>query len=122
MSTNSTIAIQYKDNSVKGIYCHWDGYPSGVGKTLQDNYNSAEKVEELINGGFLSSLNNTIDECEYYAKRSEWDFSSDESSDEPWEEVCPIVSKDYDEFIKHNSQEFNYLYIAEQKKWFFRFF
>ncbi|MGH2480637.1 MAG: hypothetical protein ACRDHW_13365 [Ktedonobacteraceae bacterium] len=33
MSTRSVIARPYR-SGIQGRYCHWDGYPSGVGKTL----------------------------------------------------------------------------------------
>ncbi len=56
MSTRSTIAIQLDDQSVKHIYCHWDGYPEGVGDTLLRSYNTRERVLELMELGDLSVL------------------------------------------------------------------
>lgn len=56
MSTRSTIAIQLDDQSVKHIYCHWDGYPSGVGDILLRSYNTRERVLELMELGDLSVL------------------------------------------------------------------
>jgi len=38
MGTRSVIARQTKDGFT-GRYHHWDGYPSGVGRTLHDLYN-----------------------------------------------------------------------------------
>ena len=43
-------------NPVLQIYCHWDGYPEGVGEALQSGYNSYEEALALILGGDLSSL------------------------------------------------------------------
>ena len=43
-------------NPVLQIYCHWDGYPEGVGQALQSGYNSYEEALALILGGDLSSL------------------------------------------------------------------
>ena len=40
MSTRSYIGIELPDWKVKSIYVHSDGYISGVGKTLVDNYNT----------------------------------------------------------------------------------
>ena len=34
MATRSLIAVQNADGTFLSIYCHWDGYPSGVGKDL----------------------------------------------------------------------------------------
>jgi hypothetical protein len=38
MSTRSRIAIENQNGSVTSIYCHFDGYISGVGKTLKECY------------------------------------------------------------------------------------
>ena len=43
-------------NPVLQIYCHWDGYPEGVGEALQSGYNSYEEALALILGGDLSFL------------------------------------------------------------------
>ncbi len=37
MSTRSLIGVGKPDN-FRAQYCHWDGYPSGNGKTLWDNW------------------------------------------------------------------------------------
>ena len=60
MGTRSTIAIQNADNTVTGIYCHWDGYVSHNGKILAENYTTEAKVRELIALGDLSSLGETV--------------------------------------------------------------
>lgn len=41
------------------IYHHWDGYPSGLGKTLTEEFNSYEKALNLITFGDASSINGT---------------------------------------------------------------
>jgi hypothetical protein len=56
MSTRSRIAIENQDGSVTSIYCHFDGYISGVGKTLEKHYTDRSVVEELIELGDLSAL------------------------------------------------------------------
>ena len=43
-----------------GIYCHFDGYPSGVGKELKENFNTYEKALNLILLGSCSSIINHI--------------------------------------------------------------
>jgi hypothetical protein len=55
MATRSTIAYK-TDRGVTAIYCHWDGYPAGVGKTLQEHYQAAYKIGKLVNMGDVSSL------------------------------------------------------------------
>lgn len=56
MGTRSSIAILREGGAIDSVYCHWDGYPSHNGRILQENYNTKEKVEELIAHGSISSL------------------------------------------------------------------
>ena len=69
----STIWLKDK-NSYKGVYCHWDGHLSNNGKLLLENYNTLEKVKELISLGFISSLNTTIENCVFYNRDRDEDF------------------------------------------------
>jgi hypothetical protein len=55
MGTRSRIGIQLADDSILSVYHHWDGYPEWLGKTLKAQYNTKEKVAELIDGGDMSS-------------------------------------------------------------------
>ena len=54
MGTRSLIGKQLKDGSILGVYCHWDGYPSYNGRMLRDNFDTADKVNKLIDGGDMS--------------------------------------------------------------------
>lgn len=56
MSTRSRIGYELPDHSVVSVYCHFNGYPSGNGKTLMEYYQNREDVQELIDGGSISSL------------------------------------------------------------------
>jgi hypothetical protein len=56
MGTRSRIGIQLSDESILSVYCHWDGYPEFNGVKLVENFNTREKVKELIDGGDISSL------------------------------------------------------------------
>jgi hypothetical protein len=60
MATRSNIAIENQDRTVSSIYCHFDGYIDEVGKTLYENYNTREKMEQLIALGDISSLGKII--------------------------------------------------------------
>jgi hypothetical protein len=66
MGTRSRIGIEMPDYTVVSSYCHWDGYPSGNGKILVEHYQNREDVQELIDGGGISSLRT----------RGTWDHSS----------------------------------------------
>ena len=83
MSTNSYIGVQCEDG-IRAIYCHFDGYPAGVGATLNKHYTDFMKVCTLINNGDLSSLGAEIGEkhdfdnrpdgvCNYYGRDREED-------------------------------------------------
>jgi hypothetical protein len=56
MSTRGRIGYELPDHSVVSVYCHWDNYPAGTGKTLVEHYQNREDVQELIDGGSMSSL------------------------------------------------------------------
>ena len=59
MATRSTIARMTKEG-VESIYCHWDGYPEGVGATLDTHWRNEEKIGELMALGDLSYLGQEI--------------------------------------------------------------
>lgn len=56
MSTHASIIHKTADGYA-GIYCHFDGYPSHVGRVLARYYSEPAKVAELIAGGDISGLN-----------------------------------------------------------------
>ena len=58
MATRSRIATKREDG-YESIYCHWDGYPEGVGATLKEHYTDQNKIDELIALADLSSLGET---------------------------------------------------------------
>jgi hypothetical protein len=55
MSTRSRLGLELADGSILSVYHHWDGYPEWLGRILKTHYNTKEKVEELIDGGDMSS-------------------------------------------------------------------
>ena len=68
MATRSRIAIENQDGSVTSIYCHWDGHIETNGVILNNNYNTKDKVEALIELGNLSSLDKTLETTVAYAR------------------------------------------------------
>jgi hypothetical protein len=68
MSTRSAIGMVTYDGRIKAVYCHFDGYmKDGVGETLLNRYKDIFKVNELIDGGNMSTLGGLIRETKYYA-------------------------------------------------------
>lgn len=56
MATRSTIALEFADGSVSQVYCHWDGYLTGVGRELVEDYSDPFELRELIDGGDMSTI------------------------------------------------------------------
>ena len=55
MSTRSMVAFDNGDEVVS-MRVHFDGYLSGVGHTLLNEYTTIDKVEDLMEYGYVSSL------------------------------------------------------------------
>lgn len=96
MATRSTIALKQKNHgSILYIYCHFDGYPEGVGQTLLDHYKDYDKVLELVKLGGLSSLRQNI-----HPKTEKHEFGNAE------EDVTVAYHRDRgDDYILHLSQD-----------------
>jgi len=89
-----------------GVYCHWNGYPSGVGESLKSFADTYERALNLVLGGDMSSVDN--DGFTHYANRE----------GEVWEHIAP---KQGDTAIDVNSQiDEDYAYVFEENKggWF----
>ena len=66
MSTNSLIAVKTKTGKFKAAYCHYDGYPSGVGAILKEFYTTTENANALVDLNSFSSLRYNINDIEVY--------------------------------------------------------
>jgi hypothetical protein len=99
MSTRSRIAIETESGTVKSIYCHFDGYVSGVGKTLFNHYDR-EKLEKLIELGDISSLGeSTEDTVAYWRDRGEDFHSTDYLNIEGLFENCFRSGEEYTYYL-----------------------
>jgi hypothetical protein len=126
MATRSTISVLNDDGSVKTVYCHWDGYLEGVGKTLLENYNTKEAADKLISGGAISSLGSYISENkESFDRPSDKDYTvyySFRDEDLSVENYSSL--EDYEE--NHQFEEFDYIFsdnmwsvfIASKQDWY----
>ena len=121
MSTRSNIGIINADGSVTAIYCHSDGYPSGVGKTLREHYNTEDAVRELLKLGDLSVLGEVIGEkhdfnahdfdskwCRAYG-RDRGEKGTSARKHKTVREACEALDNDY-----------TYLFIVAENRWSFR--
>lgn len=106
MSTRSFIGQSADSGAVCGIYCHFDGYPSGVGKTLRDSYDTAEAVSDLLSFGDASSLGDTVSGCTFYARdRGEKGVES------------RLYDSHADFFKAGEDSNADYIYLFEESKW-----
>ncbi len=107
MATRSTIAIEYADGSVSQVYCHWDGYLSGVGTQLVEDYSDPFLlVDEVINGGDMSCIG------EPYTNRGE-----------DYEDTKARRFQSFDEYVAECQQEeYDYILrpVAGKGVWFVR--
>ena len=60
MSTRSMVAFD-NTSEVVSMRVHFDGYLSGVGHTLLHHYTTVDKVEDLMECGYVSSLETAIE-------------------------------------------------------------
>lgn len=80
MATTSTIAVQHADGSVSQIYCHFDGYLSGVGKKLLAHYNTLEQAEALVAMGGASCIRETLETSVFYHRNGQEDLTVEKYS------------------------------------------
>ena len=134
MSTRSRIGV-YDDQVVHWIYCHFDGYPEGVGETLLLHYTELEKIEKLMELGSLSILDRNIGEkidfddrearqqaqqcLAYHRDRDEgWGLTAPSHllpDEENFESACKALADHHR--LEQGWEEFLYLFDAEKGEW-----
>jgi hypothetical protein len=116
MATRSSIGYLKADGSVVAIYAHWDGYPAHNGKILQEHYQAAYKIGQLVHMGDVSSLGAEIGKKQ--------DFNDRSTQKDEW---CLFYGRDRGEtgvdcrefesiaaWIEGLGQEYNYLWTGKQ--------
>ena len=61
MSTNSVVGYMREDGSIVSSYVHYDGYETGVGMTLLENYSTDERAFAVSTAGYFSSLSEDME-------------------------------------------------------------
>ena len=119
MSTNSIIAMQVKNGSIKTIYCHWDGYFSWNGEVLLTHYTDPKKVSGLLRLGNLSSLGHEIGkkhDFEQYDEKVCTAYRRDRGE----KGQGAITYKDEKSFLDDEGGNFGeYVYLFRDGKWFY---
>lgn len=88
------------DGSYITVYSHFDGYPSGVGSILVENFNDYDSALNLVLGGSMSRVGIGKDWVPYAVR-----------SDEPWDWNKPKISIAIPEATE------DYLYIFTLGRW-----
>ena len=119
MSTNSLIGVVHGDN-FKMIYCHYDGYLSGVGAMLHHHYDSP-KANHLVALGDLSVLAKNIvpatgsthcfdipdsDVCVFYGRDRN-------DADSKFETVCGET--EFNSYL----EDFPFTYVMFNEQWYY---
>lgn len=112
MSTRSLIGIMNKDGSITNVYCHFDGYLDGVGITLVENYDTEEKIYELLERGDMSSLGEKVGTCEFYYQRGEDGVDA---------KTIPADVPNIKDVYYESGQNCwaDYVYLFEDGKWYY---
>jgi hypothetical protein len=126
MGTRSRIGIELPDHSVVSVYCHWDGYPDSNGRVLVQHYQNREDVQELIDGGSMSSLRTRgtwstgailrDDDGEYIRDAEGYMMSEGDRDPQPLYhtergEEIEVLHSTFDQFVSDNcGEEYAYLY------------
>ena len=121
MSTRCYIAKVEPDNSVKAIYCHFDGYPEGVGKTLLDHYVNEEKINALLELGDISSLGELVSPSpDDPSSKKDVTVAYHRDRGEDKHEARPFI--DEEELGKKVDDDIfiEYTYLFKSGKWFVR--
>ena len=80
MATRSRIGVILPDGKVQSVYCHWDGYPTGVGDDLVKTISTYKQAKDFVDEGDHSSV-----EVSYNKWRGEEiNFRIDESKEAFW--------------------------------------
>ena len=116
MATRSRIGIELEDGSIKSIYCHWDGYPSGVGAKLAVHYRQREKVLELISLGDISSLDEEVSPIGTHSFDNPQAGVTVAYHRDRGEKLSPArEDKDTDHFCKRGFEEYGYIFTKENE-------
>ena len=60
MGTRSAIGYKTPEGKIRAKYSHYDGYVAGCGKTLQEHYQQARKIAQMVELGDQSYMDKEI--------------------------------------------------------------
>jgi len=122
VATHSFIGIEdEKTGKIKGIYCHYDGYPDGVGHELKTHYQDGDKIRSLVALGSISCLRAHVGDKHAFndtdtAMTHQWTTAYHRDRGE---ELCV---NEYDDMysIELDLGGYAYAYVYTQGYWLYR--
>lgn len=127
MATRSTIGY-FENGILTSVYCHWDGYLRHNGVLLNENYNTLEKVKELVSFGNISSLKSKIGERHPFEtynlsveeKQKFENFTTFYGRDRGETSQRTRIFLSYDDYFNYyNDCGCEYFYVFSQGEWFY---
>ena len=114
MATRARIGILQDDLSVLSVYHHWDGYPEWLGVTLEEHYNTKEKVSKLIDGGNMSSC---YSDNEYDEEKQEFVKNDPRPVYYGGDDESPHHNESFQRFLNDVNACEEYLYFFGTQGW-----
>ena len=115
MSTRSSISVKNMEGTITTVYCHFDGYPSRVGKILLENYSEYHDALALVSLGGISSLNESIECPEGHSYDNQIDGYTVFYHRDRGEELRISYHDTIEDAWDESGQEYNYYHDTE--KW-----
>lgn len=104
MGTHAMIGFwKQSTNEVVASYCHYDGYISGVGKTLTEYYDGYNYAYAVATMGYASALEPTLKETYEAAVHKNEE---------------PIIYASVDVYLKSALRDAEYVYLFDGDTWF----
>ena len=114
MATRARIGLLQEDLSVLSVYHHWDGYPEWLGVTLNEQYNTREKIAKLIDGGNMSSC---YSDNEYDYEKQEFVKQDPKPNYYGGDSERPRLSKNFTQFAFDSKSGEEFLYLFVDNEW-----
>ena len=126
MSTHCGIFVKDeadKPHLFKGIYCHFDGYPSYMGVMLEQHYQDPEKIKKLIKLGNISFLKEKLEpeagEKHSFSKPAEGvTVAYHRDRGEAYKFYAAHDDEFFFEVLRRNDFDYVYLYDMQKNEWF----
>ena len=128
-ATRSVIGLELPNGKITAVYCHYDGYPEGVGTYLKKYYKSPAVIKKLIQLGKhgISTLGKNIgkkhDFNMPYEEKEKLGYTTFYGRDRGEKQNMSFTYKDRqdyeDNFDGRSGAEFGYVFSMKDKKWYY---